>query len=146
MPSVAELLRQGDRKFYHCAPPADEAEIQQLIRECHLQLPDEYLDLLRFTNGGETELALPPRLFVPYEVEYVLELLRDKPFDEIHDSFFIIGGNGGLETIAFDLRSKPPYPVVMIDLIGGGKTAIEIAPDFTAFLAAVGFEYQDNEC
>jgi len=144
MTRVAEILDQPERKF-ECHLPADETEILNLMGETKVQLPSEYLDLLRYSNGGQGDLALPPLLFCPYEVDYVIELLREKPFDELHEQFFIFGGNGGLELIAFDLRKVPPYPIVMIDPVGGEDTAIEIAPDMASFIEAIGLEYQDGE-
>ncbi len=49
-----------------------------------------------------------------------------------------------METIAFDLRNGAPFPIVMIDVIGGEDTSIEIASDFNSFVAAIGIEYREN--
>ncbi len=54
--------------------------------------------------------------------------------------FFVFAGNGGLESIAFDLRNGPPFPVVMIDPIAGPESAEQIAPDIVAFIEAIGIE------
>jgi hypothetical protein len=51
MISISELLGQSNRKFYYCEAPAAEAEIQELVCASPIELPDEYLDLLRFSNG-----------------------------------------------------------------------------------------------
>lgn len=144
MNSVAKVLSQTDRKFFLKSAPASDTEVENLSKNSPVELPNEYFDLLRFSDGFESELALPPLRLCLYEVAYVGELLHDRPFEEIHDRFFIFGGNGGLETIAFDLGNGAPFPVVMIDLIGGEDTSIEIASDFNSFVAAIGIEYREN--
>lgn len=127
------------------AAPASKVEIEQLVSASPIKLPDEYLALLQLTNGGEADLGLPPLLFCPYEITYLLELFHEQSIDEMLNSFFIIGSNGGLETIAFDLRQPAPYPVVMIDLIGGEETSIEIAAHITDLLTALGHPYPNGE-
>ena len=107
-------------------------------------MPEEYLELLRFSNGGEGDLALLPLLFVLFDVDEVLKMLSDRFYrDEFHD-FLSFGGNGGLEQIAFALRKGEPYPIVMIDLIAGSESAVEIAPDMAQFVEAIGLEYSDE--
>jgi len=55
-------------------------------------------------------------------------------------TFMFFGSNGGLESIAFDLRVGPPWPIVMIDQIAGPESAKEIAPNMGAFIEAIGIE------
>jgi hypothetical protein len=141
--SISELLSQPERKFERVSP-ASPSELQRLISASPVDLPTEYLDLLRYSNGGGGGLALPPLLFYPYESAYVVELLRDRPFDDLHDQFFIFGSNGGLELIALDLRGKLPFPVVMIDPIAGEDSAVEIAPNMGQLVEAIGLEYADE--
>ena len=140
MDSIAELLSQPDRKFER-ASPASESELRTLVGACPIDLPPEYLDLLRYSNGGGGELALPPLLFYPYEITYTIELLQERPFDDLHDQFFIFGSNGGLELVALDLRAGHPFPVVMIDPLAGEDSAVEIAPNMRQFVEAIGLEY-----
>ena len=52
--------------------------------------------------------------------------------------FWFIGGNGGLETIGFDLRSGPTWPLVMIDCIAGDDSAERIAVDMADFIERIG--------
>jgi len=141
--SIAELLSQPNRKFER-ASPASELELQMLVDASPIDLPHDYLDLLRYSNGGGGELALRPLLFYPYEITYTIELLQEKPFGDLHDQFFIFGSNGGLELIALDLRSGQPFPVVMIDPIAGEDSAVEIASNTRQFVAAIGLEYPDE--
>lgn len=63
MSQVAEMLKQPNRKWSGNTP-ASESEILRLVQSCKFKLPNEYLELFRFSNGGEGSLALPPLLFV----------------------------------------------------------------------------------
>ncbi len=54
--------------------------------------------------------------------------------------FLIIGGDGGGGYVAFDTRSKPPWPIVTIDMVAGGDSAEVIAPDFGTFYDRIGVE------
>jgi hypothetical protein len=139
MSKVAEILKQPNRNWSG-NPPASEENILRLIQSCKVKLPDEYLDLLRFSNGGEGDLALPPLLFVLLNVDEVLEMLKDNLYREEFPDFPFFGGNGGLEKIAFNLRNAEPYPIVMIDPIAGLEGAVEIASDMAQFFAAIGLE------
>jgi hypothetical protein len=55
------------------------------------------------------------------------------------------GSNGGLESIAFDLRVGPPWPIVMIDQIAGPESAKEIAANMGAFIEAIGIEAEGQD-
>jgi hypothetical protein len=140
---VAEILKQPHRNW-SSNPPASEDKILRLTESCRVKLPDEYLALLRFSNGGEGDLALPPLLFVLFDVDEVLKTWSDSFYREEFPDFLFFGGNSGLEQIAFDLRRGEPYPVVMIDPIAGMESAVEISPNMAQFIEAIGLEYADE--
>lgn len=127
---------------WHSLPPAPETEIEELKNSVKIELPQEFLDLLRFSNGGEGNIALPPLIFKLDAIQEIINLQNDEFYREEFPDCFFFGGNGGLEIIAFDLRKKP-YSVVMIDPISGEESAIEIAPNITEFIKAIGLEYKD---
>jgi hypothetical protein len=52
-------------------PPAEEAAVQKLVDTSGLDFPVEYLDLLRYSNGGSGKLAAHPLWFDLYPVEEV---------------------------------------------------------------------------
>ena len=58
-------------------------------------------------------------------------------------TFMFFGSNGGLETIAFDLRVGPPRPI--IGRIAGPESAKEIAPNMGAFIEAIGTEAERQD-
>jgi hypothetical protein len=139
--SVYELLHQPGRKW-HGAPKASEGEIAQLESQARAELPKEYLDLLRFSNGGEGPVALPPMWFQLYAVKDCIGLCQNSEIVELFPTFMFFGSNGGLESIAFDLRIGPPWPIVMIDQIAGSESARKIAPHIATFVEAIGLEAQ----
>jgi len=141
--NVRDILRQPQREWQANAP-ASEAEIKLLESRARAKLPAEYIELLRFSNGGEGPLALPPLWFQLYAVDDCIELCHtNRHALEQFPSFMFFGSNGGLESIAFDLRTGPPWPIVTIDQIAGQESAREIAPNMAAFIEAIGLESSD---
>jgi hypothetical protein len=138
--SVRHILSQPKRDWQAKAP-ASEAEIAHLQSQARADLPLEYLELLRFSNGGEGPVALPPLWFQLYATKDCIELWHaNQQVLERFPTFMFFGSNGGLESIAFDLRVGPPWPIVMIDQIAGPESAKEIAPNIEAFIEAIGIE------
>lgn len=138
--NVQQVLCQPTRDWQPKAP-ASEAEIKLLESKARASLPPEYLELLRFSNGGEGPLALPPLWFQLYPTKDCIELCHNnQQVLEQFPTFMFFGSNGGLESIAFDLRAGPPWPIVMIDQIAGSESAKEIAPNMAAFIEAIGVD------
>jgi hypothetical protein len=142
--SIRDLLTQADRRW-EPEPGADESTIQRLCTASPAPLPEAFLDLLRFSNGGEGDLALPPLLFMLDAVDEIVKSLNDSFLVEEFPGFLFFGGNGGLERIAFDLRGgSPPWPIMMIDPIAGPESARVIAPSIESFIQAIGRELPDS--
>jgi SMI1 / KNR4 family (SUKH-1) len=138
--NVRDILCQS-RREWNAKPPASEIEIALLESRARAKLPPEYLDLLRFSNGGEGPLNLPPLWFQLYAVNDCIELCHgDGWVLKEFPNFIFFGSNGGLESIAFDLRIGPPWPIVMIDQIAGPESAKEVAPNMATFVEAIGLE------
>jgi SMI1/KNR4 family protein SUKH-1 len=143
--SVERILREPTRRWIR-QPGASAEEIDRLLAATPCPLPQALVDLLRLSNGGEGDLALPPRFFMLDSVSEIIEGFRDAFLNEEFPGFLFFGGNGGIERIALDVRAGTPvFPVVMIDPIAGSDSAEEIAPDFSTFVTAIGLEYRDNE-
>ena len=70
---------------------------------------------------------------------------KDKTHDDYFSGFFVFGGNGGGELIAFDTRNSRPWPVVSIDMtnISVTESVHVVAKDFASFLSLVGVEAED---
>lgn len=101
-----------------------------------VDLPKGYYSLLTFTNGGEGPLVVQPLWFQLYSAEEAVQIERDGTFREFFKGFFVIGGNGGGEAVAFDLRGNAPYPLVAFDTtnIDLEESVRLIAPSFDAAL------------
>ena len=141
---IAEILNEAGR-IWTPNPPADEVEIAQLVKLAPFELPLEYLELLRYCNGGEGELNAPPLWF---QMESIADSIwHNEFFHKQGDflSFWFIGGNGGLETIGFDRRTGPPWAIVMIDCIAGDQSAERIASHISDFIWRIGLPQQVNE-
>jgi hypothetical protein len=130
-----------DRDWYRMAP-ASEEKLAELTRISPIQLPDGYLDLLRFSNGGEGPLPVQPLNLCLYPVEEVIQVETEGTFKEHFPGLFVIGGNGGGEAIALDARDSQPWPVVSFDMtnIEIEKSVLSIASDFNAFADLIGLE------
>ena len=121
--------------------PASERSIQALTSNCAYQLPEEYLEFLMYSNGGEGELAIEPGWFQVWPAEEVLHHNHDYHMTEFAPGFFAFGSNGGGEMLAFDTRQVPTWKVVMLPFIGMDESeAVVIAEDFTSFARAMGRE------
>jgi hypothetical protein len=141
--NVRNILLQSKREW-HVKEPSSETEITQLATQAKAPLPTEYVELLRFSNGGEGPLALAPLYLQLYSVKDCIELFHnDQQLREEFSNFVFFGSNGGLELIAFDLRPGPPWPIVMIDPIAGLESAEQIAPDMMTFIEAIGLESKE---
>ena len=137
---IGDILSQPGRTWSG-RPGADEAEIEALVAASAYPIPAPILELLRFSNGGEGELALPPMLLVLDPVRRIIAGLDE---DEEYSGLVFIGGNGGLERIALDFRVGEPYPIVTIDPVAGLESAVMIATDADEFVQAIGLMYDEQ--
>jgi len=120
---------------------SEERSINNLQRQLSFALPDEYLNLLRFSDGGEGPLAENPYYFQLDDAKTALTCAASDNHDRSDLSgFFIFGSNGGGEFMALDVRREPPYPVVCIDMVAGGESALHVADNFKLFLELIGRE------
>jgi hypothetical protein len=143
--NIATLLAQPGRSW-DAVPGAAEDAIRRLVSLSPVRLPDELLDLLRFSDGGEGELALAPCWFVLDSVAEIVRGLQDPVEREEYPGFVFFGGNGGLERIALDAREgAEPWPVVMIDPIAGAGSAERIASSMADFVDAIGLVLPDDD-
>ncbi len=109
-----------------------------------VDLPESYYLLLAFSNGGEGPLAVQPLWLQLYPAEEAAQIQREGTFREVFEGLFVIGGNGGGEAVAFDLRENAPYPVVAFDMtnIDLQQSIRPIAPSFDAAMDLIGRDDQ----
>ena len=123
-------------------PPADAAAIEKLIATAGIELPEEYVACLRYSNGGEGELGITPGWFQLWSAEEVVDLNKEYEVEQNAPGLFAFGSSGGGEWFAFDTRGQKPWKVVMLPFIPMDiKEAIVIADDFIAFILAMGYPF-----
>jgi len=141
---ISELLKEPNRTWTP-KPPAEEVEIAELQKAVPFELPEEYIELLRYCNGGYGELNAPPELLQLDSIAESVDQNMTWHNEEQFTDFWFIGGNGGVETIGFDLRGGQPWPLVMIDCIAGDTSAEQIAVDMADFITKIGIEAEHPE-
>jgi hypothetical protein len=129
---------------WHKAEGASAEAVILLKSVAPADLPESYYALLSFSNGGEGPLAVQPFWLCLYPAEEVVQIERDGTFKEFFENLFVIGGNGGGEAVAFDLREGKPYPIVAFDMINTDlpESVQLIAPSFDAALELIGRDDQ----
>ncbi|MFK0035418.1 SMI1/KNR4 family protein [Pseudomonas monteilii] len=126
---------------WYQVPGASRAALASLSAIAPRELPDEYYQLLSHSNGGEGPLPVEPKYFVLYPAEEAANPEQLSLYQQMAPRMFVIGGNGGGEIFAFDLRNdSAPWPVVCFDPIDPEGSVLLIAESFKAFVALVGRE------
>ncbi len=137
MSSVENVLKSRGSNWHSQGGASDE-ELSALQAAVSVSLPNEYLALLRASNGGDGELALAPLWLQLHSASEVADLQQSKFHKEEFPGLLFFASNGGLESIAFDTRAGEPWPIVMVDCIAGIESAELIATDITEFIDAIG--------
>ena len=129
-----------DGREWHKVDGASPEAIAQLRAVAPVDLPQSYLSFLTFSNGGEGPLAVQPFCLCLYPAEEVIQIEREGTFREFFPGLFVIGGNGGGEAVALDLRGSEPYRLVAFDMtnIDLSESILPIAPSFDAALPLIG--------
>jgi SMI1/KNR4 family protein SUKH-1 len=131
--SEAQWFRQG---------PASDLALEKLKLAVVDPLPQEYLDLLSYSNGGEGPLPVQPYNLCLDSAEVTAESWQTGAYKEFFPGFLVFGSNGGGEYIAFDQRQGSPWPVVALDMtnIDLSETVMPIAESFASFVGLIGVE------
>ena len=121
---------------------ASNEDIRKLKSVCEVELPQEYFDLLAYSDGGEGPLPVEPYNLCLDSAKIVTQNLIDKTFEEFFSGFIIFGGDGGGSFIAFDKRSESSLPIVALDStnINLNESTIQIAESFSEFIRLIGHE------
>lgn len=138
------ILEDRAADWYRQAPAPEEA-IQALIRDTGLDFPEEYLGLLRYSNGGEGELAVDPLWFVIFPVQDVVERNQGLQIAKWLPGYFAFGSSGGGCSLLFNTRESRPWKVYWADDVGMEEEYVsESTPDFGAFIRAMGHPSPDS--
>jgi len=142
--NLSDILKDASAKWDR-EVPANPESIRNLVAESKIELPEEYLTLLLYSNGGEGELAIEPGWFQLWPAEKVMEMNRLYEVERNIPGFFGFGSNGGGEMLAFDTRTGKPWKVVMLPFVPMvAEHSAGIAEDFGVFVQAMGHEFKDS--
>lgn len=119
-------------------PPAPVPALEALVAGSWLPLPDDYLTLLRYSNGGEGPLRVKPGWFQIWPAQEVLELNRAYAVPVYLPSYLGFGNSGGGEMLAFRAGSASVFMVPFIGL--EHEYACPITNDFAEFVRALGHD------
>jgi hypothetical protein len=108
--------------------------LRVLAAAVEVGLPQEYLDLLTFSNGGEGPLPAPFHTLCLDDAESAAEPGRVELFKSLYPGWFIFGSDGGSELYAFDLTGDKPWPVVRFDGIDPEGSVEEVAESFRGLM------------
>lgn len=120
-------------------PPANEASIAQLRLVMPQQVPDEYLEFLRHSNGGSGNLPVRPGMFDFWPAEEIAQHNKLLRVTEEMPGFLAFGRSGGGSIFLFDTR-EISCPVYVTSAIGMGdqEVTFQIADDFCSLLKMLG--------
>ncbi len=119
---------------------ASEEAVSRLSAVASIKLPESYLMLLRYSNGGEGPLPIAPWNFCLDTAELAADTEQGGKLKEFFPSFYVLGTSGGGEAIALDTNAHAPYPVIQFDMTNCNLTESvqSLATDFDMFLGLIG--------
>lgn len=135
-PSIIELLQKNAWRPNKIVLPE---EIAGLEKKFGIRLPQDYKDILLFSNGGSLYGFRTPLII--FSIREVLALYREHDlYTDIPDTL-IFGGDGGGTLYVYDLRVKNEqgkYPVFFVreDEIGYDASIYD-APDLTSIIRTI---------
>ena len=112
-------------------PPATDTQIIALEDQLGVQLPKDYKDFLKFTNGCDGWVNEFVVNFEP--VDKVYESTQET-CDEFFPGMIYIGTNGGGEMFVIDARSVP-YQFGLLPCIGDMDDFIPLGDTFERFIS-----------
>lgn len=119
-------------------------EIASLQKWAGVQLPSDYLDLLKRTNGAEGFINRSTYLCI-WSVSQVQELNDAYSVKEFAPGLMLIGTNGGDAGYALDLR-RSSCSLMEVPLVGMSvDEAKEVGTDFEDFLRRLGSGSSESE-
>ncbi len=131
---VAEYFAKFNNEWEKESPAGEEA-LQILSSGKHV--PPEYIEFLRYSNGGIGEIPVDPGQFILWRAED-LEA-KNKMFQCERNDWFAFGSSGGGSYFVFSTREQG-FPVYQTDAnaIGDPDGTEKVAENFLEFLRLFG--------
>ena len=113
---------------------ANDFELAKLQKIVNFELPQAYIELLRFSNGGEGSLRVQPFYFVLDSVQNAVSYYESEASKTLPE-YFIFGSNAGGELLAI---KQSAGSIVSIDSCNSNiEEIVCIASSFSEFLEFV---------
>jgi hypothetical protein len=128
------MATERNRLFaaFELNPPATEASVWTVEDHVGIRFPIEYVDFLKFANGGEGFIGEAYARF--WRVEELNEMNLGYQVAEFAPGLFLFGSDGGGEAYAFDTgfggMAICSVPFIPLDI----KLAIPLGSNFNEFL------------
>jgi hypothetical protein len=134
------LLLNGRDRWDGNSPAAAE-DVAALVSWCPVELPSEYLELLRSSDGGDAQLSGYPNYVRIWSARSAIEQNQAYEIQSWLPGFIGIGDNGGSELVGFDTRGGEPYRVcTMPSMPMAWDDALGDALDFPTFIRRLSIE------
>ena len=115
-------------------PGATDAAIAAGEMQLGMRLPADYVDFLKFTNGGEGFVGKNAYIIL-WGVEELASMNQEYEVQKYVPGLLIFGSDGGGEAYGFDTRS-PQWPIVQVPFVGmEWDVAESMGTSFCQFLA-----------
>lgn len=127
---------------WHRELPADSAVVQELSLQSGLELPEDYLAFLQFSNGGGGNFGVDGGWYYLWPAEEVIQLNRGYEIQQWTPGSFGIGSDGGGEALVFDTCTPQPWKLYKIPFISLAEDAEDeallVSESFAAFIETIG--------
>lgn len=115
------------------SPPATDDQIAAFNDETGNELPQDYIEFLKMTDGGEGSIGKNSYVSL-WRISDLLPLNRDYQVEAYAPGLLVFGSDGGGEAYGFDTRSAP-WNVVEAPFVGmEWSQARPLGASFTEFL------------
>ncbi len=114
-----------------------EADIEKFLSQLSVDLPKSYLDFIKLHSGATGDLPVQPYYFQLWKID---EITANNSGYEVHiylTDYFGIGGNGGGEMIAFNIKNRKVFTIPFIPM--NEQDALLIAESFEEFSQIMGY-------
>lgn len=132
-----DILRDEHSDWTGNAPATEEA-IRELLNWAVVDLPKDYIEFFRVTDGGDGEFACYPEYVRLWPAAKVIDFNEGYEIQKWLPGIIGIGDNGGCDFVAFDTTSGEPYPIksflfAPMEL----AQAMAVAPNFEDFIKSL---------
>ena len=129
----------GENKEWYKFDGATDDELSSLVNHVDFELPQKYLELLKFSNGGEGPLSVQPFNFVLDNIEDTISMFSSEHYRNLYHGYFIFGGNGAGELMALKIRTGE---IISFDSTNSDleEASLFVSKCFDEFVNYIGIE------